>query len=61
MLRTAGRSGRGVGLLRSRGTLGRRIVVIGAGMGGLSAAIRLRAAGCDVTVLEKNPMIGGKL
>lgn len=30
-------------------------------MGGLSAAIRLQAAGCTVTVLEKNPAIGGKL
>lgn len=30
-------------------------------MGGLSAAIRLRAAGLDVTVLEKNAAVGGKL
>lgn len=38
-----------------------RIVVVGAGVGGLCAAIRLRAAGHDVAVLERNPMVGGKL
>ncbi|MFN6979902.1 MAG: FAD-dependent oxidoreductase, partial [Gemmobacter sp.] len=31
---------------------GDRVVVIGAGMGGLAAAIRLAAAGLDVTVIE---------
>ncbi|MFN8530672.1 MAG: phytoene desaturase family protein [Anaerolineae bacterium] len=37
------------------------IVIIGAGIGGLSAAIRLRAAGHPVTVLEQNPRVGGKM
>jgi phytoene desaturase len=38
-----------------------RIVVIGAGLGGLAAAARLQALGHDVTVCERSPSIGGKL
>ncbi|XVV14582.1 phytoene desaturase family protein [Actinoplanes sp. CA-131856] len=38
-----------------------RIVVIGAGVGGLTAAARLAAAGHDVTVLERSGALGGKL
>ena len=38
-----------------------RVSVIGAGLGGISAAISLKAAGYDVQVFEKNPQIGGKL
>jgi diapolycopene oxygenase len=38
-----------------------RILVIGAGLGGLSAAISLRAEGYDVEILEKNDKVGGKL
>jgi len=38
-----------------------KIAVIGGGLGGLSAAIRLSADGHDVTVLEQNERIGGKL
>ncbi len=37
------------------------VVVIGAGLGGLSAAVSLRAAGYPVTVVEKNDHFGGKL
>lgn len=37
------------------------IIVIGAGVGGLSAAIRLAAAGRRVLVLERNPAVGGKM
>ncbi|MEP9393117.1 phytoene desaturase family protein [Gordonia sp. VNQ95] len=37
------------------------IVVIGAGVGGLAAAIRLQAAGHRVTVLEQSADVGGKL
>ena len=39
----------------------RDIVVIGAGVGGLAAAIRIAANGHRVTVLEKLPRPGGKL
>src|ERR1700712_3581875 len=38
-----------------------RVVVIGAGIGGLASAARLRALGHDVTVLEQAPQVGGKL
>lgn len=37
------------------------IVVIGAGIGGVSAAIRLAVAGHNVTILEKNEQVGGKM
>ncbi|MBE0689690.1 MAG: phytoene desaturase [Anaerolineae bacterium] len=37
------------------------IVIIGAGIGGLSAAIRLASAGEQVIVLEQNARVGGKM
>ncbi|HNY91201.1 MAG TPA: phytoene desaturase family protein [bacterium] len=37
----------------------KRIVVIGAGFGGLAIANRLQARGFQVTLLEKNPKVGG--
>jgi phytoene desaturase len=37
------------------------IVIIGAGIGGLSAAIRLAVAGKQVLVLEQNQAVGGKM
>jgi phytoene desaturase len=37
-----------------------RIVVIGAGLGGLAAAIRLRARGHDVEIVEKRDQAGGR-
>lgn len=40
---------------------GKRVVVVGAGLGGLSAALSLAAGGYDVHVLEKNGHAGGKL
>nr|MCU0512485.1 phytoene desaturase family protein [Anaerolineae bacterium] len=39
----------------------KHIIIIGAGIGGLSAAIRLRTAGYRVTVYEKNERPGGKM
>ena len=39
----------------------KRVVVIGAGLGGLAAAIRLAHAGFPVTVLERNERVGGKM
>ncbi|WP_420630719.1 phytoene desaturase family protein [Candidatus Leptofilum sp.] len=37
------------------------ILIIGAGIGGLSTAIRLAAAGQRVTIYEKNGQVGGKM
>ena len=37
-----------------------KVVIVGAGLGGLTAAALLSKAGHDVTVLEKNSWIGGK-
>jgi phytoene desaturase len=37
-----------------------RVVVVGAGLAGLSAAMRLAAAGRQVTVLEREPVPGGR-
>ncbi|MBP6602115.1 MAG: phytoene desaturase [Verrucomicrobiales bacterium] len=39
----------------------KKVIVVGAGLGGLAAAISLRAEGFEVEVLEKNEQIGGKL
>jgi phytoene desaturase len=39
----------------------KRIIVIGAGIGGLATAIRLAAAGQEVLVLEQNANVGGKM
>ncbi|MDA0165691.1 phytoene desaturase family protein [Solirubrobacter ginsenosidimutans] len=38
-----------------------RIAVIGAGLGGLALALRLQAAGCEVTVLEQRGVPGGRI
>jgi diapolycopene oxygenase len=39
----------------------KHVIVIGAGLGGMSAAIMLARDGFQVTILEKNDAIGGKL
>lgn len=39
----------------------KNVVVIGSGLGGISAAISLRQEGYEVDLYEKNPQIGGKL
>lgn len=41
-------------------TSGRHVLVIGAGLGGLSAAVRLRHRGYQVTVLERHGAPGGR-
>ena len=38
-----------------------RVVVIGSGIGGLSAAVALSARGAEVTVLEQADAPGGKM
>jgi diapolycopene oxygenase len=42
-------------------TTGRRVVVVGGGLGGISAALSLAADGYDVELFEKNDHVGGKL
>lgn len=37
------------------------VVIVGGGLGGLAAALRLRAAGVAVTLCEKNATLGGKM
>lgn len=39
----------------------KRVVVVGAGIAGLSAAYHLRKAGVDVTVLEASDRVGGRM
>ena len=39
----------------------KRVAIIGAGMGGLAAAIRLAAGGFEVDVFEKNRQVGGRV
>ena len=35
-------------------------VVIGSGFGGMAAALRLKAKGHEVTLIEKHPDLGGR-
>ncbi|HET9648806.1 MAG TPA: FAD-dependent oxidoreductase, partial [Microlunatus sp.] len=37
-----------------------RVVVIGAGLAGLASACHLVGAGHDVTVVEREPIVGGR-
>lgn len=40
---------------------GEKVIVVGAGIAGLTAAFRLKQRGCDVTVLERNDHVGGRM
>ena len=40
--------------------MAKKIIVIGSGFGGLAAALRLRAKGYKVTLVEKHPDLGGR-
>ena len=37
----------------------RQVIVVGAGMGGLAAAVTAADEGCDVVLIEKNERLGG--
>ena len=36
------------------------VAVIGSGFGGIATALRLRAKGCRVTIIERLPQLGGR-
>ena len=38
----------------------KRVLVVGAGPGGLTAAMILGKRGCEVEVFEKQPQVGGR-
>ncbi len=40
--------------------MAKKIIVIGSGFGGLASALRMRAKGYDVTLVEKHPDLGGR-
>ena len=40
--------------------MGKRVIIIGSGAGGLASAILLAKKGFEVTVLEKNSTFGGR-
>ena len=42
------------------GLPGRKVAVLGGGLAGLSAARRLLEHGCEVTLVERRPFLGGR-
>src|ERR687886_1054431 len=49
------------GRRRGGGELAERVAIVGAGIGGLAAAIRLRLMGFEVEIFEKNGQPGGRV
>lgn len=39
---------------------GRRAIVVGGGLAGMAAALRLAATGCEVELIERRPFLGGR-
>ena len=39
----------------------KRVLVVGGGIGGITAALELASCGCEVTLLEEGPSIGGRM
>lgn len=56
-----GRASRDVQLPKPKARTGKKIAVIGGGVGGLAAAWRLARKGHDVTVFEREKRMGGKM
>jgi monoamine oxidase len=65
MLQRSFAAAAGVLLSEQLGTLaaqsGRRVIVVGAGFSGLTAAFELSQAGYDVTVVEARNRVGGRV
>ena len=47
-------------VFRGKTMSSQRVMVVGAGLGGLAAAVRLASAGCSVEVFEAAAEAGGK-
>jgi quinone-modifying oxidoreductase subunit QmoA len=47
-------------MMSTNGTRG-KVVVVGGGISGISAAIEASEAGCDVVLVERNPYLGGRV
>lgn len=45
----------------SEGLTGKKILVLGGGMAGMTAALEAAEAGCSVVLLEKTPFLGGRV
>jgi monoamine oxidase len=66
MLRASAAAGMGLLLSQSLGfaarrAAGKRVIVIGAGFGGVSAGYELKSAGYEVTMIEARERIGGRV